>query len=261
MPQRRLFQGGDMLGKDKLRGIDVLSGLIFILFGIWVLISSLAMPLRVSYANAKNVWYVSPALFPLIIGIGIIVLSTAIGIHGIRNDGVQQLRTLLKNVAVKTDKNLRYLCILTPLGTLVYLTLERIDFVQSTMFFLFFTVLVFYIDNKKVMKNVLLWFFGIMFLYFVVAVSGFQKTIESNYPYLIDVASLFLFITLCIFSWVQIRHDNEYRRRYRITLYISIIIPFLLAVVFRFILRVPLPKEGGFTDLLYVLFSLFGKRG
>ena len=57
-----------MMDKDKLRKADFFSGIIILLFGAWIVRQAFKMPMKDSYAGVQNVWYVSPALFPLLIG-------------------------------------------------------------------------------------------------------------------------------------------------------------------------------------------------
>jgi hypothetical protein len=245
-----------MIEKDKIRGFDIVSGILFIFFGLWILVEALKMPLAESYGSAKNAWYVSPALFPLIIGGGIVVISILIVLHALRNGGFAQLMQKGEEKRLLSEKNIRYLCILIPLFSLVYVMLKRIDFIQSSMFFLFFTVFVFYIDNIAVMKRTLVYFTAIVLLYILLTITGIIQIWNTKYPYLIDVISLVLFILLCLGAWFQISSSDLYRGKFKIILMVSIGIPFFLAVVFRFLLRIPLPREGGFTDLLYILFSI-----
>lgn len=245
-----------MIEKDKIRGFDIVSGVLFIFFGLWILVEALKMPLTESYGSAENAWYVSPALFPLIIGGGIVVISILIVLHALKNGGVAQLKQKSGERSLLSEKNIRYLSILIPLFSLVYVLLKRIDFIQSSMFFLFFTVFVFYIDNIAVMKRTLIYFSAIVLFYILLTLTGVLQIWNAKYPYLIDVLSLILFILLCIGAWIQISSSDVYRGKFKIILAVSIGIPFFLAVVFRFLLRIPLPREGGFTDLLYILFSI-----
>ena len=245
-----------MIEKDRIRGFDIVSGILFIFFGLWILLEALKMPLTETYGSAKNAWYVSPALFPLIIGGGIILISILIVMHAVKNEGLAQLMRKGGEKTLLSEKNIRYLCILLPLFSLVYVMLKRIDFIQSSMFFLFFTVFVFYIDKMSVMKKTLLYYLAIVLFCILLSVTGVLQVWNTKYPYLIDVISLALFILLCLGAWFQISSSDVYRKRFKIVLAVSIGVPFFLAVVFRFLLRIPLPREGGFTDLLYVLFSM-----
>ena len=71
-----------MIEKDKLRKADVYSGAIIFLFGLWVVLQALKMPMKDSWGGVQNVWYVSPALFPLFVG-SMIMLLGALLVRGV----------------------------------------------------------------------------------------------------------------------------------------------------------------------------------
>ena len=54
-----------MLEKENLRKADVYSGAIICLFGLWIILQALKMPMKDSWGGVQNVWYVSPGIFPL----------------------------------------------------------------------------------------------------------------------------------------------------------------------------------------------------
>ena len=54
-----------MLEKEKLRKADIFSGLAIFLFGLFMVLMASEMPMKDSWGGVQNVWYVSPALFPL----------------------------------------------------------------------------------------------------------------------------------------------------------------------------------------------------
>ncbi|MGD8291189.1 MAG: hypothetical protein PVF37_05775, partial [Desulfobacterales bacterium] len=64
-----------MLEKEKLRKADVYSGGAIFLFGLWIVLQALKMPMKDSWGGVQNVWYVSPAIFPLFVGCMIMLLG------------------------------------------------------------------------------------------------------------------------------------------------------------------------------------------
>ncbi len=75
----------------EMRAGDLVIAALFFLLGCFVLILSLQMPLTGSYGGVKSVWYVSPALCPIIIGAMIIFLSISVFIYALRHDGMELL--------------------------------------------------------------------------------------------------------------------------------------------------------------------------
>ena len=78
-----------MLEKDKLRKADIFSGLAIFVFGLWIVFQATKMPMKDSWGGVQNVWFVSPALFPLFVGAMIALL------------GALLVRTALKTVGFK----------------------------------------------------------------------------------------------------------------------------------------------------------------
>jgi len=64
-----------MMDKDKLRKADLFSGSIIFLLGLYIVAESLQMPMKDSWGGVQNVWYVSPAIFPLFVGAMITLLG------------------------------------------------------------------------------------------------------------------------------------------------------------------------------------------
>ncbi|MFQ3621821.1 MAG: hypothetical protein SNJ78_12860, partial [Spirochaetales bacterium] len=131
-----------MMDKTKLRGADVVTSFLLFAFGLWVLFQAFQMPMKDTYGGVINVWYVSPALFPIFIGVGILLLSVNILVHAIKEGGIRVAKEYLKTkkTARLSDKGFRFLAILIPLISLVYMNLPRIDFFLSILFFLLFFI-------------------------------------------------------------------------------------------------------------------------
>ena len=75
--------------KKELRKADFITSVLLLLFSIWMLIETFKMPMKDTFGGVQNVWYVSPALFPLIISIFISVLGIALFIHSIKSGGAK----------------------------------------------------------------------------------------------------------------------------------------------------------------------------
>ncbi len=245
-----------MLDKSKLRGADFITSIGLMAFGIWMLFQTFKMPMKDTYGGVINVWYVSPALFPLFIGTGIILLAINILIHAIKTGGFQVFKESLqsrKGLHV-TEKGYRFLAILVPLVSLVYMNLPRIDFFLSILLFLLFFITVFYFDDFPFLKKLLAFYsieMGILVLLFL---TGLDTALIKAFRYTIDIITLGLILALYIFIRLQIKEQEEWHRKLRHALTISVLTPLFLVPIFRFFLRVPLPKEGGIVDLMFILY-------
>jgi hypothetical protein len=245
-----------MLEKSKLRGADLITSILLILFGSWILYHAFHMPMKDTYGGVTNVWYVSPALFPLFIGFGIILLSLNILVHALKNGGFQSFKNSIQNYGRihLSEKGYRFLGILVPLLSLVYMNLPRIDFFLSIVLFLIFIIPVFYFDDLALLKKLLVFYSAEMGLLFLLFLSRADKLLTTGFPYSIDILTLLLLSAFYIYIRKQIGTEAENRRKLRNALLISLLTPLILVPVFRFFLRVPLPKEGGIVDILFLLY-------
>ena len=216
------------------------------------------MPLKDSYAGVQNTWYVSPALFPIIISLGMMLLAILILRHAIKNNGIQ----LLKSVWEKTrktplfdEKGIRFASILVPLLTMVYVNLVRIDFYLIVAMFLSFTIPVFYFNSLKIMKKMLIIYSIAMGIILILALIGLDKMLELTFYYFMDSVSLVLLIAMNIILSRTIKREiPEQKKKWRQILLISYISPFVLIIMFKFLLRIPMPKEGAVTDLMAMVY-------
>ncbi len=242
--------------KSKLRGADLITSMLLILFGSWILYNAFHMPMKDTYGGVMNVWYVSPALFPLFIGFGIILLSLNILVHALKNGGFQSLKDSIQNYGRLhlSEKGYRFLGILVPLLSLVYMNLPRIDFFLSIVLFLIFIIPVFYFDDLTLLKKLLTFYSAEMGILLLVFLTGIDKILASVFLYSLDIIALVLSAAFYMYLRKQLGNEAEHRRKLRHALLISFLTPLILVPVFRFFLRVPLPKEGGIVDILFLLY-------
>ncbi len=85
-----------MMEKEKLRKADIFSGGIIFLFGLWIVSQALKMPMKDSWGGVQNVWFVSPALFPLFVGAMIMLLGALLIRIAFREVGSKELKRVLR---------------------------------------------------------------------------------------------------------------------------------------------------------------------
>ena len=73
----------------RMRKADFWTSLVFFGLAMAMIGSAMTMPLKESFAGVQNVWYVSPALLPLMIAGGLLVLATALLRNAIRTGGAR----------------------------------------------------------------------------------------------------------------------------------------------------------------------------
>lgn len=243
-----------MMSKDKLRKADFLTSIILILFALWVLQETLKMPMKDTFAGVQNVWYVSPALFPLGISIAIFLLGTMLLIHSIKCGGGRQFIEGIKirNKGI-SDSNVRFFSILLALISFVYLNIPRIDFFLSILIFLIFFISVFYFDNKMVSKKLIIFYIAGNIFLLILFLTGIADLLNQLFEYSMDVVALLFFISYTLYTHLLIQNNPELQKKFRVTLIMTIITPLILCPAFKYFLLVPLPKEGGIIGIMNLI--------
>ncbi len=238
------------MDKEELRRYDVIWSAVLFVFGIWVLSQALGMPMTDTYGGVANAWYVSPALMPLIVSAGIIILSAILFVIALRAGGAKgSLETLKRTLNLTTERNLKFLVIILSLSSYVYIYLPTTDFYLCSAMFLFYLTAIFYFDDYPVFKKISLFyqigavFFMLLFLF------NLHRKLDEMFYFVDGIVGLFI-AGMLIYAFVLVRGNKENVRRYKIALTISLLVPLLLTFSFRFMLLVPLPKEGAVVDLL-----------
>lgn len=241
--------------KKELRKADFITSVLLLLFSAWIIIETLKMPMKDTFGGVQNVWYVSPALFPLIISIFIMVLGGVLLIHSIKTGGAKYF---LDNFSVRykglSEKNIRFIGILLALFSFVYLNIPRIDFFISVTLFLTYFISVFYFDDKDLLKKLTLFYFTGSIIFIILFAFGISKVLNSYYKYSTDILSLFFYISYIIYNWIKVKNNYIYKKRLIVSLITALIVPLILCPTFRYFLLVPLPKEGLIIQMMHNIY-------
>jgi hypothetical protein len=251
-----------MMERSKLRGADIVTSVLLLLFGGWVLLQGFRMPMKDSFGGVMNVWYVSPALLPLIIGFGILALAASILVHALKDGGLAALRAMLRGPGSRGgESGVRFLAILVPLFSLVFMNLQRIDFFLCIVLFLWFMISVFYLDDMPILRRSLAFYSAEMALLLLLFLLGLDARLNAAFKYATDVLALLLFLAAVAFIYRQAGKDAARRRKLRQSLLMTFLTPVVLVPVFRFLLRVPLPHEGGIVNLMSMAYYALRRLG
>ena len=88
-----------MMEKETLRKADFFSGLAVCLLGLFIVSQGLKMPMKDSWGGVMNVWFVSPALFPLFVGAMLVLLGALLVRSAINSISVSR-RLLTRSLGV-----------------------------------------------------------------------------------------------------------------------------------------------------------------
>ncbi len=248
-----------MIDKNKLRGSDIISGGLFGVLGIYILIESFQMPLSDSYGGVTTHWYVSPALMPIIIGIGMILLAIAIIVNGIRNGGKEQLeaeRNEKKGKPFIDDNKIRFYAVMLPLVSIVFINLNTIDFYLNAVMYLLFTTCFFYLEDMVFLKKGIT--IATVFEIIIAALhfSGVDRKLTQVFFASMDLIGLaaVIVMNISLIMYAKKAGNEVYMKKAKHIMLVSYIMPLLIVPLFKFALRVPMPHEGGFINLMSMVY-------
>jgi hypothetical protein len=250
-----------MMEKDKLRKTDIYSGAAIFLFGLWIILQALKMPMKDSWGGVQNVWYVSPAIFPMFVGCMIMLLGgllcrTALKMVGSKAFG-QTVRWLLSKALwqfLNSIPVLRFYTIVVLFLSFVFLTIPRIDFFLSAFLFLVVFITSFYLDDTILLKKLFFFYLaGIiaLILYFAL---GLNDPLGRIVPFPADILTICFLGSYSVYVWMLIRGNPLLRKKYRTAMIVAFVSPFVVGVIFKYFLLVPMPSEGlvvAVTDYLW----------
>ena len=240
-----------MLETEKLRKADIFSGVIISLFGLWIISQAMKMPMKDSWGGVQNVWFVSPALFPLFVGGVIVLLGMGLTVHALKIVGVAGLTNTLAWLKsrdlirfLKTNAMMRFHAIVILLFSFVFLNVPRIDFFIASVLFLSAFISMFYLDNPALLVKMLRVYLVGAILLLIWFMLGIPAALDPHLPYSSDWLALIFLLVYCGFVFRLTRGDALLRNKYKTGLILSVAAPFTIGPVFKYFLLVPMPTEG-----------------
>ncbi len=249
------------MDKNKLRGADFFSGIFFIVFSGFGLRGSFKMPMTDTYGGVSNVWYVSPALFPLIVNFGLLLLGISLLVFSIKKGGYAFVKSLVRDRKGKffqitnlDSHNQKFWIIVLLLTSQVYIYLPNIDFYLAMAVFLMVFIAVFYIEMPKLTKPLVLTYLVLSLLLGFSKVTGLMAYINGIFLYSMDVVVLAYLVFLVIIINKKTKFDDTAMKDKKKVISIAFISPMVVLIVFKYLLLIPMPKEGGIISLINLIY-------
>jgi hypothetical protein len=246
-----------MMEKDKLRKADVYSGMAIFLFGAWIVWQATKMPMKDSWGGVQNVWFVSPALFPLLTGamimlLGLLLSRTALKTIGIKAFGntLQWLFSCNLFQFLNSTSILRFYAMTVLFLSFVFLNIPRIDFFLSAILFLSAFITMFYFNETALLKKLFFFYMGGTVFFIVYFATPLAALLSQFLPFAADILALAFIISYCLYARILIRDNPRWRRKFRVSLIVAIAAPFVICPIFKYFLLVPMPTEGLVVSLL-----------
>lgn len=246
-----------MMEIEKLRKADIFSGLLVVLLGLFIIGHALQMPMTDSYGGVQNVWYVSPALFPLLVGgmlvlLGILLMKTAL-----KTIGLSGVQSVFKFVAspdflsfLKQQDSIRFYGIVLNLLFFVFLLVPRVDFFLAAILFLLVFFSMFYCGTQSNLLHLIWLVLAGALVLGVFIFSGLPEVLGDVIPFSADLLVILMIAGLCYYTARQVSGNPELVKKFRLGLVIAFVAPFTIGIIFKFFLLVPMPFEGLVVSVL-----------
>jgi len=246
-----------MMDKEKLRKADFFSGIIILIFGAWIVGQAFKMPMKDSWGGVQNVWFVSPALFPLLVGFVIIILGAILTRTAWKTVGREEIGKVIRWLLSKRNveflvsaPTFRYYAIVTLFLSFVYLNIPRIDFFLGSVLFLSVFIPMFYFDDDGILKKLFFFYLAGLAVLIIYFGARIDALLDNMVPYAADILTLFFILSYCVYAWVLARTNPVLRKKYKTGMIIAFGAPFIVLPIFKYFLLVPMPTEGLVTAFL-----------
>ncbi len=246
-----------MIEKDKLRKADFFSGGLVLLVGLFIISQALQMPMKDSWGGVQNVWFVSPALFPLFVGAMLGLLGLALMRTALKTIGMEGLREVFGFLVsedllafLKQDGSIRFYGIVINLLIFVFLMVPRVDFFFSSILFLLAFFFMYYCGDQAFIKRMIRMSLGWALLLCLFIFSGLSESLASMIIHPLDWLTLVCIISLIFYARKCFSALPETHRKYRISLVVGLAARFTVGIIFKFFLLVPMPYEGIVVQVL-----------
>mgnify|MGYP000016157976 CR=1 FL=1 len=246
-----------MMDTEKLRKADIFSGTAIFILGLIIISQGFQMPMKDSYAGVQNVWYVSPALFPMFVGAMLALLGVLLMRTAIKEVGIAGLKSVISYlcsqdfiVFLKRKDTIRYYAIILNLLLFVFLLIPRVDFFLASILFLLIFFLEFYCTSDEFLQRLIyLELIGsVALIAFVILGAG--QLLSETIPFSLDIIVCASIVGLIFITYRQLKGTPTLLKKFRLSLIIAIVAPFTIGIIFKYFLLVPMPFEGLVVSVL-----------
>jgi hypothetical protein len=124
------------------------------------------------------------------------------------------------------------------------LNIPRIDFFLSAVLFLAVFITSFYLDVAELLKKLFFFYLAGVFVLITYFSLGINEPLGRIVPFPADILALCFIIAYCLYAWRLVRNNAELRKKYRTAMIVAISSPFIVGMIFKYFLLVPMPAEG-----------------
>jgi hypothetical protein len=254
-------------GEQKDRQYDFKFVVVLLLILGYILKLTLSFPMSGSYGGVENQWYVSPALFPLILLSALFMCCAALLVSSVKQQGNRQFFSLSHWIGDKTNQSVRdrWLIIGLLIGY-VYVLVPSTDFYLATTIFVASLTCIFYLQLNNARKWVIL----VNCLLMITLIITRLVLKEDPALSLLDVNDVERSILYCDISagltlgffiaWQLTAGLKVDKTKVMYNLIAVLLVPFVLVMIFSFLLYVPMPVEYG-TVISFLNWLIYEQLG
>lgn len=240
-----------MMDKDKLRRADIFSGALICAAGAFIVSQAVQMPMKDSWGGVQNVWYVSPAIFPLFVGTIIMLLGGFLVRTALKEIGMKAFTEIIAFLFsaeclhfLKATKNIRFYAVTAVLLSFVFLFTPRVDFFLAAIDFLLVLICMFYLDDDHLL-NTLFIFYAVQILVFILFWSTGTNAYLSDYmAFPGDILTLFFILVFGVYVGHLCRGNARLKKKFKTSVIVAVVAPVFIGMIFKYLLLVPMPFEG-----------------
>jgi hypothetical protein len=125
-----------------------------------------------------------------------------------------------------------------------------VDFYLSMVLFILVFVSAFYFEDMRLLRRMSFLYLGITAFLLALQLTDSIASLDEALEYAVDLLVLLFLLFTTGFLVAYCKSDTEKKRKSKTVIITAYLSPFLLVVMFKFLLLIPMPHEGGFIDLM-----------
>jgi len=247
-----------MLEKERLRKADAFMGILFFIIGAAIVLEAMSYPRGLEMSGVRNDWYVSPAFMPYIVGVGLAVMGCILFAIGLKESGSSTLlRSLtdamrsLSRIRRFTGAQIRFIAVVGVIAVSVFLYMPRVDFVLSAAALLAGLMSMFVFDDEALIRKLVTLWTALASVFFIYCFTGLHASWTAGFYFASDIVGGAVLVAYLAVAAVFA--GGARRSRYFKLVAISFLVPLILVPLFKYLLYIPLPREGGIVALMDVV--------
>lgn len=237
-------------GTQEVRRTDLKISIVLIVLCVLLIWETTSFPMTGSFGGVESHWFVSPALFPMMLLITLLSASVMLCIRAYKETTEKKLLRLdgwIGDMAQPINRE-RWYVIIT-LCVYIYLYIPSIDFYLATVMFLM-TLCCRYYLNDAILKYCMIFLNAMVIIYLLIVRYLFSGkfyfiSMEASVDEFSILYSDIGVIVAIVSGLIIMLRSSESRRRKKHIAITALVVPLVLLMSFNFILQVPMPVEYG----------------